>query len=144
MQDIVTELLKLGKIALNNLSGLSILVGFFVWMWSRMKKRLDQTISEPNVQQDAVLTEIVDRLDKIETDNVNYHKETNKNILRIQIEDGIYRRKFSESEVLERYDRYSKDYDGNGYISNLVKEYVKSLHEEEAAKLKGQHHEQSK
>lgn len=130
MRNLVDELGKFCLVILDNLAGLSIFTGFLLWLLTKAKSRLNTTIAIPNKQQDEILESIMNRLDKIEEDNEVYHKETNKNILRIQIEDGIHRRKFSESEVLERYDRYKNDYNGNGYITHLVDEYLESLHDE--------------
>lgn len=130
MRNLVDELGKLCLVILDNLAGLSIFAGFMLWLFTKAKSKLTTTIAIPNKQQDEILESIISRLDKIEEDNEVYHKETNKNILRIQIEDGIHRRKFSESEVLERYDRYKNDYNGNGYITHLVADYLESLHDE--------------
>lgn len=133
MHDLVKELGKLGMLILDNLAGLSILTGFLFWVINRTRNRINNTIATPNKAQDVVLNQIMDRLDQMEEDNITFHKETNKNILRIQIEDGIHRRKFSESEVMERYDRYKNDYNGNGYVTRLVHDYVESLHEEQTS-----------
>lgn len=112
---------------LNNLASLSILVGLGIWCIKVFRSHLNKTIKASNTPQNSQIAEVLERLDKIEQDNELYHKETNKNILRIQIEDGIYRKKFSEEEVLERYDRYSKDFNGNGYITGLVHDYLETL-----------------
>jgi len=68
-------------------------------------------------------------LQKIQDDNKSLSaniNELSKNVLRLQILDGIHTNRFSEDEVLYFYDKY-KALGGNGFVSKKVKEYLNNL-----------------
>ncbi|PGS81622.1 hypothetical protein COC69_05690 [Bacillus cereus] len=69
------------------------------------------------------------------TENVNEQmqemqesvKSLEREVLRLQLLDGMHQKRFSESEVSFFYDKY-KAVGGNTFVSDKVEEYIKELH----------------
>ena len=70
------------------------------------------------------------RLESIETNAKNSHKDLMKEILRLQLLEGIESKRLSSSEVHYFYDKY-RTAGGNSFVSSAVHEYLKDLGEDD-------------
>ena len=82
-----------------------------------MNKKLD-------AHQDATIATINAKLDALEKNQKESIEALQKDLLRLQILDGIDSNRLSTSEVLFLFDRY-KALGGNSFVEERVKQYVK-------------------
>lgn len=71
------------------------------------------------------------RLKSIEVDAKNAHDDLMKEILRLQLLEGIESKRLSSSEVHYFYDKY-RSVGGNSFVSALVNEYLNDLGEDDS------------
>ena len=82
-----------------------------------MNKKLD-------THQDATIEAINAKLNSLEKNQKESIETLQKDVLRLQILDGIDSKRLSTSEVLFFFDRY-KALGGNSFVEERVKQYVK-------------------
>ena len=100
-----------------NVATLTIVGGLLYKGVKLINKKLD-------ANQDATLSALSLKLDKLESSYKESMETLQKDVLRLQILDGIESNRLSVSEVLFFFDRY-KDLGGNSFIDDRVKKYVK-------------------
>ena len=82
-----------------------------------MNKKLD-------ANQDATIEAINTKLSTLEKNQKDSIEALQKDVLRLQILEGIDSNRLSTSEVLFFFDRY-KALGGNSFVEERVKQYVK-------------------
>ena len=91
-----------------------------VWhMLKQIKKRVDDDHEE-------LFTSLNERMGKQEELSEKRYRDTTKEIVRLQILEGIESRRLSVSEVQYFYEKYKK-LGGNSFVTKKVQEYIKSL-----------------
>ena len=100
-----------------NVATLTIVGGLLYKGVKLINKKLD-------ANQDATLSALSLKLDKLESSYKESMETLQKDVLRLQILDGIESNRLSASEVLFFFDRY-KDLGGNSFVEDRVKKYVK-------------------
>lgn len=70
------------------------------------------------------------RLKAVEERTVEQHRDLGKEILRLQILNGIDSNRFSRSEILYFFDKY-KSYGGNSFVEDKVHEHLMTLDKED-------------
>ena len=100
-----------------NVATLTIVGGVVYKGVKFLNKKLDAT-------HDATLSALSLKLDKLESSHKDSMETLQKDVLRLQILDGIESKRLSVSEVLFFFDRY-KALGGNSFIDDRVKKYVK-------------------
>ena len=100
-----------------NVATLTIVGGLLYKGVKLINKKLD-------ANQDATLSALSLKLDKLESSYKESMETLQKDVLRLQILDGIESNRLSVSEVLFFFDRY-KDLGGNSFVEDRVKKYVK-------------------
>lgn len=68
----------------------------------------------------------LEAINDVKSDNVKSTRDTQKEILRLQILEGIDSHRLSESEVRYFYDKYHRD-GGNSFVTEKVNQYIKDL-----------------
>jgi len=101
---------------------LSVVAIVFGAVW----KLLDHFNKKQNASQQKFNDELNARFDKIEEDNLASYNDTQKEILRLQILEGIDVNRLSPSEVRYFYDKY-KSVGGNSFVTEKVHEYLKEI-----------------
>lgn len=101
-------------------------------LWRSFKKFRD--ILEK--QQNEMILAIDKRLSELETTNKESHSDLEREILRLQILNGIDSERLSVSEVLYFYDKYKKA-GGNSFVEDKVEAYIKYLSPHVRESLKG-------
>ena len=66
---------------------------------------------------------------EVKSDNLKITRDTQKEILRLQILEGMDTHRLSESELRYFYDKYH-NVGGNSFVTAKVKQYLKDLEEE--------------
>lgn len=89
-------------------------------------KLLDHFNKKQNASRQKFKDELNSRFDKIEDDNLASYKDTQKEILRLQILEGIDVNRLSPSEVRYFYDKY-KSFGGNSFVTEKVHKYLKEI-----------------
>ena len=100
-----------------NVATLTIVGGLLYKGVKLINKKLDAT-------HDATLSALSLKLDKLESAHKESMETLQKDVLRLQILDGIESNRLSASEVLFFFDRY-KALGGNSFIDDRVEKYVK-------------------
>ena len=100
-----------------NVATLTIVGGLLYKGVKLINKKLDVT-------HDATVAALSLKLDKLESSYKESMETLQKDVLRIQILDGIESNRLSVSEVLFFFDRY-KELGGNSFVEERVKKYVK-------------------
>lgn len=122
MEQFIKDLGKLGIDLLINLPALGIIAGY----GERILKRWFSNLTEEINQK---LKDVEDRMTAIEKAAIISHKELEKEILRLQLLEGINSKRLSESEVAYFYDKY-KAAGGNSFVSEKVHDYLEELNGE--------------
>lgn len=118
--------------------GLVVSLGTLGW---HLYKRIQKTVHEnyhnsiqPLESKIDTLSKAIEDLrkdDKIEWDaHLVLTRDVQKEVLRLQILEGIDTRRLSESEVQYFYDKY-KRFGGNSFITAKVHQYLQELKEEQ-------------
>ena len=100
-----------------NVATLTIVGGLLYKGVKLINKKLDAT-------HDATVSALSHKLDKLELSYKESMETLQKDVLRLQILDGIESNRLSTSEVLFFFDRY-KELGGNSFVEDRVKKYVK-------------------
>ena len=101
---------------------LSVVAVVFGAVW----KLLDRFNKKQDASQQKFKDELNARFDKIEADNLSDYKDTQKEILRLQILEGIDAKRLSPSEVRYFYDKY-KLLGGNSFVTEKVHKYLEEI-----------------
>ena len=114
--------ISIGKFVLlllrpENVATLTLVGGLLYKGVKLINKKLD-------ANQDATLSALSLKLDKLESSHKESMETLQKDVLRLQILDGIESNRLSASEVLFFFDRY-KALGGNSFVEDRVKKYVK-------------------
>ena len=100
-----------------NVATISLVWGLLYKGVKLMNKKLD-------ANQDATIEAINTKLNTLEKNQKDSIETLQKDVLRLQILDGIDSKRLSPSEVLFFFDRY-KALGGNSFVDERVKKYVK-------------------
>lgn len=99
-----------------NVATLSMVFGIGYKAGKLLIKKLDK-------QQDKLIESIDERLGLLESSTVKSHNDLERELLRLQILDGIDSKRLSASEVLYFFDRYKK-LGGNSFVQTKVEKYI--------------------
>ena len=114
--------ISIGKFVLmllrpENVATLTIVGGLLYKGVKLINKKLDAT-------HDATVSALSLKLDNLESSYKESMETLQKDVLRLQILDGIESNRLSVSEVSFFFDRY-KELGGNSFVDDRVKKYVK-------------------
>ena len=93
-------------------------------VWGLLYKGVKLMNKKLDAHQDATIAAINTKLDTLEKNQKDSIETLQKDVLRLQILDGIDSNRLSTSEVLFFFDRY-KALGGNSFVDERVKKYVK-------------------
>ena len=93
-------------------------------VWGLLYKGVKLMNKKLDANQDATIEAINTKLDTLEKNQKDSIETLQKDVLRLQILDGIDSNRLSTSEVLFFFDRY-KALGGNSFVDDRVKQYVK-------------------
>ena len=93
-------------------------------VWGLLYKGVKLMNKKLDVNQDATIEAINTKLSTLEKNQKESIETLQKDVLRLQILDGIDSNRLSTSEVLFFFDRY-KALGGNSFVDERVKQYVK-------------------
>ena len=123
--DGIGELMKeLGKVVVlflrpENVAIISLLSGLGYKAFDKIIKKLDS-------QQNDLIAKLDKRLNSLESSTKSANENLEREILRLQILDGMYAKRLSTSEVLYFFDKY-KALGGNSFVEEKVGQYVYEL-----------------
>ena len=93
-------------------------------VWGLLYKGVKLMNKKLDANQDATIEAINTKLNTLEKNQKDSIETLQKDVLRLQILDGIDSKRLSPSEVLFFFDRY-KALGGNSFVEERVKQYVK-------------------
>lgn len=93
-------------------------------VWGLLYKGVKLVNKKLDANQDATIEAINTKLNTLEKNQKESIETLQKDVLRLQILDGIDSNRLSTSEVLFFFDRY-KALGGNSFVDERVKQYVK-------------------
>ena len=93
-------------------------------VWGLVYKGVKLVNKKLDANQDATIEAINTKLSTLEKNQKDSIETLQKDVLRLQILDGIDSKRLSTSEVLFFFDRY-KALGGNSFVDDRVKQYVK-------------------
>lgn len=93
-------------------------------VWGLLYKGVKLMNKKLDAHQDATIATINTKLDALEKHQKDSFEALQKDVLRLQILDGMDSNRLSVSEVLFFFDRY-KALGGNSFVEDRVKKYVK-------------------
>ena len=93
-------------------------------VWGLLYKGVKLVNKKLDANQDATIEAINTKLSTLEKNQKDSIETLQKDVLRLQILDGIDSNRLSTSEVLFFFDRY-KALGGNSFVDERVKQYVK-------------------
>ena len=93
-------------------------------VWGLLYKGIKLVNKKLDANQDATIEAINTKLSTLEKNQKESIETLQKDVLRLQILDGIDSNRLSASEVLFFFDRY-KALGGNSFVDDRVKQYVK-------------------
>ena len=93
-------------------------------VWGLLYKGVKLVNKKLDANQDATIEAINTKLSTLEKNQKESIETLQKDVLRLQILDGIDSNRLSTSEVLFFFDRY-KALGGNSFVDERVKKYVK-------------------
>ena len=93
-------------------------------VWGLLYKGVKLVNKKLDANQDATIEAINTKLDTLEKNQKESIETLQKDVLRLQILDGIDSKRLSTSEVLFFFDRY-KALGGNSFVDERVKQYTK-------------------
>ena len=100
-----------------NVARLTLVGGLLYKGVKLINKKLD-------ANQDATLSALSLKIDALEVSHKDSMDTLQKDVLRLQILDGIDSKRLSESEILYFFDRY-KALGGNSFVETRVQNYLK-------------------
>ena len=89
-------------------------------------KAFDKIIKKLDSQQNDLIAKLDKRLNSLESSTKSANENLEREILRLQILDGMYAKRLSTSEVLYFFDKY-KALGGNSFVEEKVGQYVYEL-----------------
>ena len=115
---------ELGKVVVlflrpENVAIISLLSGLGYKAFDKIIKKLDS-------QQNDLIAKLDKRLNSLESSTKSANENLEREILRLQILDGMYAKRLSTSEVLYFFDKY-KALGGNSFVEEKVGQYVYEL-----------------
>lgn len=96
------------------------------------KQMLDKISNQQELEElskQRMIDKINERLDTVSKENSNAYRDMQKEILRLQILEGIDVKRLSQSEVQYFYDKY-KSFGGNSFVTEKVHSYLRELEED--------------
>lgn len=125
IEDLLLEIVEVlaAIVRPDNLAVLSILATVGYRAFKSLLKKLD-------AQQDVLIKKLDERLNLLETSSSSNHQSLEREILRLQILNGIDSKRLSYSEVLFFFDKY-KALGGNSFVEDRVEMYLHELHTKE-------------
>lgn len=93
-------------------------------VWGLLYKGVKLVNKKLDANQDVTIEAINTKLSTLEKNQKESIETLQKDVLRLQILDGIDSNRLSTSEVLFFFDRY-KALGGNSFVDERVKQYVK-------------------
>ena len=93
-------------------------------VWGLLYKGVKLVNKKLDANQDATIAAINTKLNTLEKNQKDSIETLQKDVLRLQILDGIDSKRLSASEVLFFFDRY-KALGGNSFVDERVKQYTK-------------------
>ena len=93
-------------------------------VWGLLYKGVKLMNKKLDANQNATIEAINTKLSMLEKNQKESIETLQKDVLRLQILDGIDSKRLSPSEVLFFFDRY-KALGGNSFVDDRVKQYVK-------------------
>ena len=93
-------------------------------VWGLLYKGVKLVNKKLDANQDATIEAINAKLNTLEKNQKESIEALQKDVLQLQILDGIDSNRLSTSEVLFFFDRY-KALGGNSFVEERVKQYVK-------------------
>lgn len=93
-------------------------------VWGLLYKGVKLMNKKLDANQSATIEAIITKLSTLEKNQKESIETLQKDVLRLQILDGIDSNRLSTSEVLFFFDRY-KALGGNSFVEERVKQYVK-------------------
>ena len=93
-------------------------------VWGLLYKGVKLVNKKLDANQDATIEAINTKLSTLEKNQKDSIETLQKDVLRLQILDGIDSKRLSSSEVLFFFDRY-KALGGNSFVDERVKQYTK-------------------
>ena len=93
-------------------------------VWGLLYKGVKLMNKKLDANQNATIEAINTKLNSLEKNQKESIETLQKDVLRLQILDGIDSKRLSTSEVLFFFDRY-KALGGNSFVDERVKQYVK-------------------
>ena len=93
-------------------------------VWGLLYKGVKLMNKKLDANQNATIEAINTKLSTLEKNQKDSIETLQKDVLRLQILDGIDSNRLSTSEVLFFFDRY-KALGGNSFVDDRVKQYVK-------------------
>lgn len=101
-----------------------------MWRFYKALKKNLQEESKKNLKPlEDKIDEALGALKEVRNENIKTNKDTQKEILRLQILDGIEAHRLSASEVQYFYDKYHR-VGGNSFVTEKVHKYLRDLEEE--------------
>lgn len=98
---------------------LGSIIGTLWHVFKQIEKHVDDGHKE-------LVKSLNERIDEQEKLSEKRYRDTTKEIVRLQILEGIESRRLSVSEVQYFYEKYKK-LGGNSFVTKKVQEYIKSL-----------------
>ena len=89
-------------------------------------KAFDKIIKKLDSQQNDLIAKLDKRLNSLESSTKSANENLEREILRLQILDGMDAKRLSTSEVLYFFDKY-KALGGNSFVEEKVGQYVYEL-----------------
>lgn len=99
------------------------IIGSIIGTLWQVLKQIDKRVDNGHKE---IVKSLNERMDKQEKLSDERYRDTNKEIIRLQILEGIETRRLSVSEVEFFYEKYKK-LGGNSFITKKVQDYIKSL-----------------
>lgn len=101
-----------------------------MWRFYKAMKRNIQEESKNNLKPlEDKLDKALEAIEDVKSDNIKSTRDTQKEILRLQILEGMDTHRLSESELRYFYDKYHK-VGGNSFVTAKVNQYLKEFEEE--------------
>lgn len=119
---------------------LAAAAGIFYKLYIHLIKKVDsqhkdmmetmlQEINEDKKERKEQFKRVQDKLEETNKDAINHYRDLNKEVLRLQILQGMSERRLSISEVNYFYEKYHR-MGGDSFVTAKVKSYTELLEKE--------------
>ena len=121
ISELMKELVKVAGLLIRpgNVAIISLLIGLGYKAFDKIIKKLDS-------HQNDLIAKLDKRLNSLEKSTKDANENLERDILRLQILDGMDAKRLSTSEVLYFFDKY-KALGGNSFVEEKVGQYVYEL-----------------